>query len=209
MRRKNKRRLYVLCFLLLLLLSMVLTWLRLLPTVEALAVAEAEDKASDRISEAITKQMETDDISYGDIVRLEKDGTGKLLALQTDMNLLNHLRNETLQVLNASIMDESEEELGIPLGNILFPTFFSGFGPILPVRILSVQNASAEFASSFAEAGINQTLHRIELQVSLHLTLLTPAGTTEIDTESTVVVAETILIGQVPGTLIQTQRNGE
>lgn len=209
MRRKNKRRLYALCFLLLLLLTFTAVWLRLLPTIEALAVAEAENEASDRIGEVIAEQMEADDISYGDIVRLEKDGAGQLLALQTDMNQLNHLRNETLRALCTAIMDDGEEELGIPLGNLLFPALFSGLGPMLPVHIISIQNAGAEFSSSFTSAGINQTLHRIEMEVSLHLTLLTPAGTKEIDTASTVVVAETILIGQVPGTLIQTQKNGE
>ncbi len=209
MRRKKKRRLYAVCLLLLLLLAFALTWFRLLPTIEALAVAQAEDEASDCIAEAIAKQMETDDISYGDIVRLEKDGTGRLLALQTDMNQLNRLRNETLQILNTAIVEQSEGELGIPLGNILFPTLFSGLGPMLPVHIISIQNAGAEYFSSFSAAGINQTLHRIEMEVSLHLTLLTPAGTREIDTASTVVVAETILIGQVPSTMIQTQKNGE
>ncbi len=209
MRRIKKRRRYALYLLLLLPLLFAATWLRLLPTIEALAVAQAEDEASDFIAEIIAKQMEMDNISYGDIVRLEKDGTGRLLALQTDMHLLNRLRNETLSRLNAAKLEHSEGELGIPLGNVLLPALFSGHGPMLPIRILSIQNADAEFFSSFAAAGINQTLHRIELQVSLHLTLLTPAGTREIDTESAVVVAETILLGQVPGTLIQTQKNGE
>ena len=39
----------------------------------------------------------------------------------------------------------------------------------------------------------------------MNVTLLTPAGTQTLRVDSGVVVAETILIGQVPSTVIQTE----
>ena len=184
--------------------AVVAIWLRVSPVVEELAAAEVANEASDQIAEAITAQMELDDISYASIVRLEKDGEGKLLALRTDMNELNHLRNETLHIINERIMDCDTSELGIPLGNVLFPAVFSGKGPRLPVRVLTIRNADAEFTSHLQEAGINQTLHQITLNVALDITMLSPAGTETFRVESGVVVAETVLIGQVPSTLVTT-----
>lgn len=177
-------------------------WLRLTPAIEDLAASQVINEASDLIAEAIAGQMERNDISYESIVRLEMDGEGKLLALRTDMNELNRLRNETLSILNEWIEDNSFSELGIPLGSVLLPTLFSGRGPVLPVRILTIRDADAEFSSRFEEAGVNQTLHQITLQVALNMTILTPAGTETLRVDSGVVVAETVLIGQVPSTLI-------
>ena len=203
MKRKARRRLW-LALPLLAVLGLALAWLRLAPAVEALATAQVADEASDLIAEAIAAQMELDDISYDSLIVLEKDAEGRLLALRTDMNQLGRLRSETLSIINRRILDEGETELGVPLGSVLLPALFSGRGPRLPVRVLTVSNSDAEFRSSFQAAGINQTLHRITMEVALNVTLLTPAGTRSVRVDSGVVVAETVLIGQVPGTVIQT-----
>ncbi len=208
MRIKRRRRMAGLLLILAVPALLAVAWARLLPTVETLAAARVEDEASDLIAKAITDQMEKDNISYETIIRLEKDAGGNLLALRTDMHQLNRLRNETLALVNQRILDFGESELSIPLGNVLLPSLFSGRGPRLPVRVLNVSNADAEFTSQFQEAGINQTLHQITLQVAMNVTLLTPAGTQELRVDSGVVVAETILIGRVPDTMIHTSDGG-
>ena len=128
---------------LLALAALIAAWLRLEPAIEDMAAAQVADEASDLIAEAITAQMERDDISYGSIVALEKDAQGRLLALRTDMNQLNRLRNETLEIINRRITQSGESELGIPLGSVLLPALFSGKGPLLPVRVLTVSNCDA------------------------------------------------------------------
>ena len=160
MKRRRRRRIW-LALPLLVLAALVLAWRSLLPAIEDLAAAEATDEASDLIAEAITAQMELEDISYDDLIVLERDAGGRILALRTDMNQLGRLRNETLAIINERILDEGETELGVPLGSILLPALFSGKGPRLPVRVLTVSNSDAEFHSSFQAAGINQTMHRI------------------------------------------------
>ncbi len=208
MKRRKKRRLWLLVPLLTI-LALAVTWRSLEPAIEEMACAQAADEASDLIAEAITAQMELDDISYDSLIVLEKDAKGQILALRTDMNQLGRLRNETLAIINRRLLDEDETELGIPLGSVLFPSLLSGRGPRLPVRVLTVSNSDAEFHSSFQAAGINQTLHRITMQVAMNVTLLTPAGTRQLRVDSGVVVAETILIGQVPATMIQTEGRKE
>ena len=189
----------------LLLALLTAAWLRLEPAIEDMAAARVADEASNLIAEAITAQMERDGVCYDSVVALEKDAQGRLLALRTDMNRLNRLRNETLSIINERLTGGDESELGVPLGSVFLPALLSGKGPRLPVRVLTVSNCDAEFYSGFREAGINQTLHRITMQVAMNITLLTPAGTQQVKVDSGVVVAETILIGQVPQTLIRPQ----
>ena len=124
---------------------------------------------------------------------------------KVEKDRLNRLRNETLSIINERLTGGDESELGVPLGSVFLPALLSGKGPRLPVRVLTVSNCDADFYSGFREAGINQTLHRITMQVAMNITLLTPAGTQQVKVDSGVVVAETILIGQVPQPLIRPQ----
>ena len=94
------------------------------------------------------------------------------------------------------------DELGIPLGNIFLPELLSGRGPLLPVKIISVSSSDAKFMNRFSEAGINQTLHQIVIEVILAATALTPVGTTTVQVSSQVVVAETVIVGTVPNSYI-------
>ncbi len=208
--KRRKKRLWLPMLLLLCLLGAAAAGLlRLVPAMEEMAAAQVKNEASDLIAAAIIQEMEESEISYETIVHLEKDGEGKLLALRTNMQELNTLRNETLNLLNAWIADSSLTELGIPLGSVVLPALFSGRGPELPVQVLTVRDADAEFQSRFQEAGVNQTLHQITMNVALNLTILTPAGTSSLRVDSGVVVAETVLIGQVPSTLINTSGHSE
>ena len=156
----------------------------------ALAQTQVINTTSDLINDAIDKQIATGDIMYDRIVYFEKDLDGRITALKTNMSEVN-------RPLDAS-------QLGIPLGNIFFPEFLSGRGLSIPVEILAIRNSDASFTSDFSEAGINQTLHRLNMEVRVDVSVLVLGRTESFAVNSQVMVAETIIIGQVPDTLLQT-----
>ena len=102
-------------------------------------------------------------------------------------------------------MDTSD--IGIPLGSLFLPEFLSGKGPVIPVRVLSVRNSDASFVSHFSQAGINQTLHQLTMEVSVDVAVLVLAKTESFPVTSQVVVAETVIVGAVPQTFLQTGGN--
>jgi hypothetical protein len=95
-------------------------------------------------------------------------------------------------------------DLGIHLGSLILPEFISGRGPAIPVQILSIRNSDGSFSSNFTEAGINQTLHQLSMQVSVDVSILVLGKAESFTVSSQVVVAETIIVGQVPDTFLQT-----
>ena len=99
-------------------------------------------------------------------------------------------------------MDASD--LGIPLGSLVLPELFSGKGPGIPVQVLSIRNSDASFGSNFTEAGINQTLQQLTMDVVVDVSILVLGRTRSLRVSSQVVVAETIIVGQVPNTYLQT-----
>lgn len=168
------------------------------PLIVELAKARVDNRASYIINEAIETQMQSDDIDYDNIVYLEKDINGNITALKTNINEVNRLKTQILSVMDDLLLDLDVNEIGIPLGSLILPELFSGSGPLLPVKVMSVSASDAEFHNAFSEAGINQTAHRMMMDVTITMTVLTPIGTQSVTVTSAVVVAETVIVGSVP-----------
>ena len=173
-------------------------------TIASLAQTQVINTTSDMINDAIDLQIEAGNIQYDRIVYFEKDLDGRITALKTNMSEVNRLKTDTLNIINDEILAIDTTDLGIPLGSIFLPEFLSGRGPTLPVKIISIRNSDASFSSRFTEAGINQTLHQLTLEVIVDVSVLVLGQTTNLSVSSSVVVAETIIVGQVPDTFLKT-----
>jgi sporulation protein YunB len=168
------------------------------PLTAQLAQAQVSNLASHTINQAVAQALKQDDIQYGDLINLERDTSGNITALTTNMLGMNRLKTGLLSLLDGEEYDITGELLNIPLGNLSGIQLLSGRGPSIPVKVLAVSSTDAWFTGEFTEAGINQTLHRIMLTVTLDVLLLLPTGTVSQTVSTEVCVAETVLLGQVP-----------
>ena len=204
MRRKRfwKIRLYGLLLAVALVGSFILIRIRLWPVVMELAQTQVVNTTSDLINDAISKQIAEGNIQYDRIVYFEKDLNGRITALKTNMSEVNRLKTDILNLINDEILAQATEDLGVPLGSLFLPEFLSGRGPDIPVRLLSIRNSDAEFNSHFSEAGINQTLQQLTMDVKIDVTILVLGNTKSFTVSSAVVVAETVIVGDVPETFL-------
>lgn len=170
----------------------------------SLARTQVSNTTSDLINDAIDRQIEEGNIQYDRMVYFEKNLDGRITALKTNMSEVNRLKTDILNLINDDILALSTNDLGIPVGSLFLPEFFSGRGPNIPIQILSIRNSDASFTSNFTEAGINQTLQQLNMHVSVDVTILVLGKAESFTISSQVVVAETIIVGDVPNTLFQT-----
>ena len=202
-KRKGHRLRRVMILLLILALGVFfLMRSRFNPIARDLAITQVTNQTSDLINDAIAEQIARDNIQYDRIIYFEKDLNGRITALKTNMSEVNRLKTDILNLINDEILALDTHDIGIPLGSIFLPELLSGKGPVLPVRVISISNSDAQFVSHFSEAGINQTLQTME--VSVDVTILVLSETTTFRVTSQVVVAETIIVGAVPDTFLQT-----
>ena len=171
--------------------------------ITSLAQTQVTNATSDLINDAVAHQISSGNIAYDRIVYFEKDLNGRITALKTNIGEVNALKTETLNTINEVILESDYFDIGIPIGSLIFPEFISGRGPQIPVRILSVRNSDATFQSNFTHAGINQTLHQLNMCVLVDVTVLVLGRTISFTVNSEVVVAETIIVGDVPDTYLQ------
>ncbi len=174
--------------------------IRLAPMAEQLIVTQVDNQASDAINAAIADQIAEGEFDYDRMVTIEKDANGNVTAIRTNIGELNRLKTSVLQRMDEKLEQLSTEQLGVPIGSVLLPELFSGRGPLVPVRVLAVRTSDASFRNSFQSAGINQTLHSIYIDIHVCITILTWTGTSEINVDSAVVAAETVIVGTVPTT---------
>ena len=172
--------------------------------ITTLAQTQVKNATSDLINDAIDAQIRDGTIQYDRMVYFEKDLEGKITALKTNMSEVNRLKTDLLNLINDEILAMDSDHLGIPLGSLILPELFGGKGPVIPVQILTIRNSEADFFSEFSQAGINQTLQKLNMQVSVDVAILVLGKVDDFTISSQVVIAETVIVGQVPDMFLQT-----
>ena len=196
-----RRALILLCVLM---VAFLLFRSRYRQVIRELAQTQVTNATSDLINDAVARQIALGDIQYDRIVYFEKDLNGRITALKTNIGEVNKLKTATLNTINDETLSMDASRIGIPLGSLILPEFLSGRGPRLPVEVLTIRNSDADFESNFSHAGINQTLHQVHMAVWVDVAVLVLGSTVSFSVEADVVVAETIIVGDVPDTFLQT-----
>lgn len=176
---------------------------QLQPMMEAAAQAKATNVVTVALDGAISEYINQHKMGYGDFVRMEKDESGQITALTSDMTALNGLRTGILTVAVETVDSLDRAQLSIPAGNLTGLHFLSGKGVSLPVDVVAVGFAHAEFENAFSDAGINQTRHQILLDVTVTIDILLPGEILRTEVMAQVPVAETVIVGAVPETFLQ------
>ena len=210
MRRFARRLIRLLCVCLIVFAVLLLLFReKYSEVITNLAETQIKNTTSDLINDAIAKQIANGNIQYDRIVYFEKDLDGRITALKTNMSEVNRLKTDVLNIINDDILALDTTDIGIPMGSLFLPELLSGRGPAIPVHILSIRNSDATFTSRFNQAGINQTIHQLIMVVSVDVAVLVLGETNSFTVSSEVVVAETVIVGDVPDTFLPTGgRNG-
>lgn len=180
-----------------------LTECALRPVLAAAARYQVRSQVTAAVEQWAARDLQERGVDYSDFVTITRNETGEITALSADMARLNLLRAE-LSAHLLERLEDSQLELTVPVGSLLplEPTWARG--PELHLRALALGTASAEFESEFTSAGINQTRHRLWLELSVPVTVLLPGGGEELTVDSRLCVAETVIVGRVPQTWFQT-----
>lgn len=202
-RRLNRRMLGRLLAFFLTAVLLLLTFTgtaRMRPLLESLATTRVSNTINRIIFEAVNEAIQSGEISYEQLISLEKDVEGKITAIHSNMAAFNRLQAQILDIILAKIDQVSARELSIPVGTLTGSALLAGRGPRIRVRMESVGSSTARFNNRFDDAGINQTKHQIVLEVDVSVSILLPGFSTATKVSTAVTVAETVIVGAVPET---------
>lgn len=138
------------------------------------------------------------DITYASIINIEKTDDGKIVAITSNVNELNKLSNKLIISLEENLQKSKTSKIEVPIGTLLGSKAFGGYGFKLNVKTLPVGDADIEYLSYFDNVGINQTRHRIIVRITSKVKVIAPFNTVLDEYSKEVILAETVLIGDIP-----------
>lgn len=174
--------------------------LHMKPVVVDLATARTSNAVNRIVVAAVNDAVDSGRIDYEQLVDFDKDAEGHVTALRSNMAAFNRLQASIADDILQRMAEVSSTDLAIPIGTLTGSPLLAGRGPCLRVRMQSVGTATARFDNQFSAAGINQTRHRIILNVDVHVSILLPGLTTYTKVSNEISVAETVIVGSVPET---------
>ena len=172
------------------------------PVLETTASSKATNLMVQAIDVAVDNCLQENDMSYRDFVTLEMDAAGKVASITTNTVANSRFKRQVVEAVIRQLGTMDSEALGIPLGTLTNQPLFSGAGPRVRVKVDSVGEVTADYSNTFASAGVNQTLHRVCLDITATVYLFLPGEILPVSVSSSVCVAETVIVGETPDTYL-------
>lgn len=138
---------------------------------------------------------------YRDYCKVTYSADGSVSSVSVDAAAVNAVSARVVEALERELTRFSVTS-ELPLGDLVLPTFFSGRGPALKVDSTVYAAVSGEVKSALADAGINQTLHTLELEIKVDLSVVCMGKEEEIEVISLLPLAEALVVGGTPGGLV-------
>ncbi len=198
-RKKLKRVMFKITAVIIVILIIVLLFdARAQPVIRTYAETASKNEASLIINDTVSKLLQEENITYSSLVNIEKDNTGNIKAITTDIISLNLLKSEVNLRISQALDESGDFNVKIPFGMIFNSDFLSGLGPDISTRVKMTGNSKCDIGNEFLSAGINQTLHRIMLSIEVELLVILPDNQNKISYETNMCIAETVIVGITP-----------
>lgn len=166
------------------------------PIMDTQCISMAKTIATKISNQEATKVMEN--YSYQDLLKVTKDEQGNVKMVETNIVIINQIISKIPVQIQNEIEKSQNNTFQIRLGSLLGNQFFAGKGPNITIQMDITGTVETELKSEFVSAGINQTLHKIYLELTCNVSILTPIKTIERQITNQVLLAEGVIIGEVP-----------
>lgn len=170
----------------------------ILPIFDTLCKDKAKSIATIIANEEATNVMK--EHTYDELFTLEKDKDGNITMIKSNIIAINEIISDVAVKIQNTINQRGRENIEIALGSFTGFKLLSGKGPGVPIKISSIGNVETDLRSEFSEKGINQTLHRVYLQVDCEVSILTPYNSITEKISNQVLLIENVIVGKIPST---------
>jgi len=182
------------------LLALFLLEWRLRAALEIVAATQARWAATEAIQQAVVDNI-AGEVNYNNLIQ-PGSSDGRIVFMQADALSISRLQARAQLAIQERLARLQAKTYYIPLGQVLGLKLLAAYGPPVPLRFVPMGTVSVSVGDTFEAAGINQTRHRIYLQVESEVQVVAPLNREQVRVASTIPVAEAIIVGPVPQTYI-------
>ena len=168
------------------------------PIIEKVNAYECHRAVNAAVNSAVMEEIERQDADYSALVTLTENNDGEVISVQSNAVGINRLRTGISQRIERELGRLPYIDIDIPIGTLTGLQLLHGKGLCIGMTMHPTGSVGATIISEFTEAGINQTRHRIIIEIDASVDAVIPGYSTRVNVKTSVVAAETIIIGRVP-----------
>ena len=169
-----------------------------------MAMSDAIDMVTLAVNDTVNRIMSEGNYTYDYFVTIEKDNKGDVAAISANMSRINAVSAQIL----AEVVEAAENgvlDIRVPLGNLLGSNILMGKGPEVLIEVITLTSSFIDIENELVSTGINQAKHKIILKVDVDVDILIPWDVLTTRVESNVLIAETVIVGDVPQTYVDVE----
>ena len=168
------------------------------PVFKASCETAASSKGNKIINDEVYKVMKN--YTYNDLISIDKDTNGRISFIEANSVSIN----EIITQINSNIQKEFDKiptiTVYINMGAVSGIRALKNVEPKFDVELESAGNIKSNIRTEFSSVGINQTHHKIYLDIDARVGILTPFSAFGKDINTDVLISEAIIVGEVPET---------
>lgn len=143
---------------------------------------------------------------YDNLIKISYNNSGDITLISSNSYAINELSTSIIEITQKYLNEMGEQGILIPLGNFSGLAFLSNLGPNIKIRMTPIGLAQTKLSSSFTSKGINQTLHELFLNITCKIKVILPIRTLNLEVNSEVIIAESVIVGKIPSTYFNTDK---
>lgn len=185
-----------------------LVMLRTLKAIDPIFDEVCKVKAQEAVIIEVNRITSENILKYADreMIKIVYDENGNIKLLQVNSTPLNNMISDITNDVQKTLGEANTINAGIPFGSITGIKYISGIGPNIPMKISLAGKIDTKIRNEFNEAGINQTVHRLWVDISCRLVILTPYKIQETEVTNEVILSENVIIGGVPNVYMNAEK---
>lgn len=168
------------------------------PIVSAAAADSACSKVNIAVNRAVCEILEEGSEKYKGITKTVYDDNNNVRTVETEATKLNLLKSEIEAHIAEKTSKTAGGEVKISLGTLIGNDWLNGRGIKIAFEFDTENMSVGEFHNSLTSAGINQTKYSLTLRITTDVTLMIPWHSEHVSVITDVVIAEQVIVGEIP-----------
>lgn len=171
--------------------------LTLVPIIKTYCIAQITSLTEQALNVSVSNTI-NESLNYDNMINISYNENGEVSFISANQYMINTITRAVVKNAHEQMKMLNQDYLKIPLGTLSGITLFMGRGPLVKLTATPISIVGSRFDSTFTSVGINNTLHRIYLEVNAQVEMTLPIKKQTINVKQQVLLCESVIIGKVP-----------
>ena len=142
------------------------------------------------------------DFFYDDYFTVNTGEDGKVRSISANTGLINQVNMIIQTEIQNRLNEFRTKKLYLNSGVLTGSTFLAQYGREIGITTHVVCDCHTKLVSELSRIGINNTLHRLQINCYITVTVLVPTRSVVEDVDNEILITESIISGDVPSTYL-------